>query len=439
MNLSEKVLSALQKECKLDSEAEVHRYVMNRREQIIKAHIENVFPIREPGEKGGDPKKFFTKLTPKNRNHDGKIRASTREELEDKIVAHYLQIQKDESVTVREILLKAVDENTKTGRRTVQRFDKRLASLAKVKISSLDERAIRNALDAIAFPKDKNGSVIEDKKISMKEFNQTITALNKIASYCAYEHIEVCNIQAIVQEFRNAKLTGKHIFKQTQKQTKNLVFTRPEASRIVRNALRCPSYKSFAVAIMITTGLRVGELLGLELDDIYLEDGYLWIHQVEDTKTYKILDYVKENKAREVYLTSDACEVIRRALDFRMADSSLSPFLLLNENSEDGKLHLRAVDDYMRTHVHEKVLGLGEDREARSPHDCRRTYATLEHLNGTDLYDIQQQLGHSSIKQTEAYIHSVVEASERQSRLRGTGLLSLDAVVRSGEETKRAQ
>lgn len=439
MNLNEKILKALQDECKLEAEVEVHRYVMNRRQQIIKMHIENVFPIREPGEKGGDPKKFFTKLTPKNRNHDGKIRANTREELEDKIIAYYLQIQKDESVTVRDILLKAVDENTKTGKRTIQRFDKRLFSLAKMKISNLDEKAIRNALDEIAFPRDKNGKIIDSQKISVKEFNQTITALNKIASYCAYEHIEICNIRAIIQEFRDAKLTGKHIFKQTQKQTQNLVFTRQEASRIVRNALKHPTYKSLAVAIMITTGLRAGELLGLELDDIYFEDGYLWIHQVEDTKTYEILDYVKENKAREVYLTDDACEVIKTALAFRASDCSLSPFLLLNKNSEDGKLHIRAIDDYMRTYIHEKVLGLGNDREARSPHDCRRTYATLEHLNGTDLYDIQQQLGHSTIKQTEEYIHSVVEAKERQARLKGTQLLALDAVVRNTEEIKRAQ
>lgn len=122
-----------------------------------------------------------------------------------------------------------------------------------------------------------------------------------------------------------------------------------------------------------------------------------------------------------------------------MADSNPSPFLLLNTNARDGKLHIRAIDDYMRNHIHHKILGLGDDREARSPHDCRRTYATLEHLNGTDLYDIQQQLGHSSIKQTEEYIYSVVEAKERQARLKGTKLLSVDAVGRNVEELKRAQ
>ena len=164
MTMTEKIFTVLSAECKLNDEAEVHRYVMNRRQQSLKQHIDNVFPIKEPGERGGDPKKFFTKLTPKNRNHDGKIRANTREELEEKIIAFYLQIQNDENVTVKDILLRAVDENTKTGKRTIQRFEKRLSDLSKIKLNNLDEKAIRKALENVAFPKDKDGKIIEEKK-----------------------------------------------------------------------------------------------------------------------------------------------------------------------------------------------------------------------------------------------------------------------------------
>lgn len=100
-------------------------------------------------------------------------------------------------------------------------------------------------------------------------------------------------------------------------------------------------------------------------------------------------------------------------------------------------MHLRALDDYLRTTVHHDILGLSDDREARSPHDCRRTYATLEYLNCTDIYNISHQLGHAKISQTEEYIKDIVEAQERKKRLKGTGIL-LDAIGRNEEIKKEA-
>ena len=420
--LYNKILLHLAEECKLEDEAQVQNYIMNRKESILKNHINTVCKIYKPGE--GGQHYFMTKLTPKNRNHAGKIYAKTQEELENKILAHYLKIEEDDKITVRETLLASVGDITnkknKTGIRTVQRFDKHFSMLSNVKLSSLSEDHIRRALDAI---------IMSDVKITLKEFNETITSLNKIAYYCAYEHLAVCDIKSIIENWRNIKLKGKHIFKDTKKQTKNLAFNRAEASRIVRDALRHPTYKSLAVALLITTGLRAGELLALEMDDIYLKECYLWIHQIEDTKIHVIEDYVKENKCREVYLSDEALNVMKACLSFRAQDSSDSPYLFLNENSKDGKMHLRAIDDYLRVKVHRDILGYGADREARSPHDCRRTYASLEYINGTDIYTLKNQLGHSSISQTEEYIKDVIEAQERKAKLKGSGLI-LDTPVR---------
>ena len=408
------ISTVLASECKLTSEAQVQEYIMNRKQSILSNHINNVCRIYEPGEAG--QKYYMTKLTPKDRNHAGKIYAKTKVDLENKIIAHYLKISDENKVTMRKTLISALGGNeanlSKTSKRTLQRFDKNLSFIANLKISQLTELQIRQALD-----------VLVSAKPTEKEFNETITCLNKIADYCEYEHISIINIRSIVSTYRKVKLTGKHLWKVNKKQTKSLAFSRAEASRIVRDALRNPNYKSFAVAIMITTGLRAGELLALELDDIYLEDGYIWIHQIEDTKSYEILDYVKENKAREVYLSSEALSVIKSCLSFRMSENSNSPYLLLNPNSKDGKMHLRAVDDHLREYEHKKVLGYNDEREARSPHDCRRTYASLEYLNGTDVFVLMRQLGHANVSQTWDYIKDVAEASERRSQLKGSGLL----------------
>ncbi len=148
------------------------------------------------------------------------------------------------------------------------------------------------------------------------------------------------------------------------------------------------------------------------------------IHRnTEDTKTYELLDYVKENKSREVYLSDEAMTVLKACLKLRMDDDSWNPYLLLNPCSSDGKMHLRAIDDFMRETIHTDVLGYGKEREARSPHDCRRTYASLEHLSGTPINVIMDQLGHSNVGQTWDYIKNVVEASERRKQLKGGRLI----------------
>ena len=85
-------------------------------------------------------------------------------------------------------------------------------------------------------------------------------------------------------------------------------------------------------------------------------------------------------------------------------------------------MHLRAIDDHLREHVHKKVLGYGNEKEARSAHDCRRTYASLEYANGTPIASIQLQLGHEKPSQTEAYIKNIVDSEDRKASLHGCGL-----------------
>lgn len=98
MSLNEKITQILSNECKLEEAAEVHRYVMNRREQIINHHINNVYPIKESCS-GWNERYYYTKLTPKIRGHEHKVYGKTQDEVEDKIVAYYLKIQDDNKIT----------------------------------------------------------------------------------------------------------------------------------------------------------------------------------------------------------------------------------------------------------------------------------------------------------------------------------------------------
>ena len=103
--------------------------------------------------------------------------------------------------------------------------------------------------------------------------------------------------------------------------------------------------------------------------------------------------------------------LFRILLDNRKNDSSDSEFLLLNEFSDDGKMHLRALDNRIR--MLQKTLKMSEEREIRSCHDCRRTYASIQYIHGVDIKTIQAQLGHATPQQTWEYIKDVIDAETR--------------------------
>ena len=84
-NLNQKITTKLLQLCIINNEEASLEILMNKRQTIIQNHIKTVYPIKET-EVGGK-QKYYTKLNPKNRNNNGQIRTSTREELEDKIVA----------------------------------------------------------------------------------------------------------------------------------------------------------------------------------------------------------------------------------------------------------------------------------------------------------------------------------------------------------------
>ena len=65
-NLTWKKLAS---KCKIIDESEVNDYVTKREREILKEHIENVNPIKAPGQKGGRKDYYTTKLEPGNRRH----------------------------------------------------------------------------------------------------------------------------------------------------------------------------------------------------------------------------------------------------------------------------------------------------------------------------------------------------------------------------------
>lgn len=378
--------------------------INKRKKEILDNHINNVHPIKEL--KKGDSIFFYTKLTPKDRNHSGKITAKNEEELNLKIIAYYenLSIKK---ITLSELVekLKAqYESNNKldTGMRHKQLFYQYFSHLADVSVDKLTTKMINDSLNNLI----KQG-------IKEQGFINAKTTLRMLHRCAKSNKIKCIDIMKILDEFE-PDIKGEHIYTQDNRKAKNLVFTKEETQILIKHAISNPSYKSLFLALILTTGCRAGELLCMSYENLDLEERLFYVEKLENRR-HVIKPYTKNNKCRAVYLNDNAMLLINLLLELRHNDEHDSNYLFLNSKAKDGKLHISAADNYVR--ALQPRLKFDVTKEIRSLHDGRRTYATLQYLAGVNLKSIQRQLGHSTIKQTEEYIFDVIDVKHRANDL----------------------
>lgn len=136
-------------------------------------------------------------------------------------------------------------------------------------------------------------------------------------------------------------------------------------------------------------GLRVSELTGLRISNIYFNDGFIKIKG-------------KGNKERLVPLGGTAASLIRQYLDHVrihiQPDKASGDILFLNKR---GKKLSRVMVFMIVKDLAEKA-GI---RKNISPHTFRHSFATHLIEGGADLRAVQEMLGHESITTTEIYTH----------------------------------
>lgn len=153
--------------------------------------------------------------------------------------------------------------------------------------------------------------------------------------------------------------------------------------------------------VLYGSGLRVSELVGLNLCDLDLELGMI-----------KVLG--KGGKERVVPLGRKGVEAVRRYLDFRSSllavGDSLSKQQIAKSKPQDsealflnlrgGRLTARSVGRILRRYGITALMG-----RRLFPHALRHSFATHLLDQGADLRFIQELLGHSSLSTTQKYTH----------------------------------
>jgi len=146
--------------------------------------------------------------------------------------------------------------------------------------------------------------------------------------------------------------------------------------------------------VMYATGLRVGELASLTVDQLDGSSDHLRVVG-KGSKERLVLVGRCALAAVEAYLARGRPALASRSKT--LEDLGRRDLWL---NSRGGRLSVRGIERIVRKHA----LRVGE-RAQTSPHTLRHSYATHMLENGADLRAIQELLGHSSLSTTQIYAH----------------------------------
>ncbi|MBN1283482.1 MAG: tyrosine recombinase XerC [Proteobacteria bacterium] len=144
--------------------------------------------------------------------------------------------------------------------------------------------------------------------------------------------------------------------------------------------------------LLYASGLRVSELVGLDIDDVDLK-----------AQTVRVMG--KGRKERIVPMGEKACASLVNYLEKRKAladDRGQEKAFFVNRHG--GRLTARSIErliaKYMRRCGVQKTV---------TPHVLRHTFATHLLGAGADMRGIQELLGHSSLSTTQKYTHVGIE------------------------------
>ena len=146
------------------------------------------------------------------------------------------------------------------------------------------------------------------------------------------------------------------------------------------------------------TGIRLAELIGLDVEDIDLNQRELKVTG-------------KRNKQRIVPFSTELANAFKAYLPVRQAYVSTDAGALFF-NRRKLRIDRRRVGLIVKHY-----LSLVTTQRKKSPHVLRHTFASAMLNNGADLEAIKELLGHESVATTEVYTHTTFADLKKQYKL----------------------
>ena len=192
----------------------------------------------------------------------------------------------------------------------------------------------------------------------------------------------------------------KNAYRKTKTKDEDEVYTKEEVQKILEYTTTHRDAVNDSITILLITGMRVGEVVALQHDDLEPKKMCISVNKTESRltdETGKVHLFVgattkTEAGERKVYLPKQY-----QFLIYQLSNNSKSTeYVFMNK----GK---RMITNTVRNRLRKicKELGI----KYRSPHKIRKTYATKAYDSGVAESIIIAQMGHTDIKTTKQFYY----------------------------------
>jgi integrase/recombinase XerC len=143
--------------------------------------------------------------------------------------------------------------------------------------------------------------------------------------------------------------------------------------------------------LLYSTGIRLSELIGLNIDDLKLKEGLIKVRG-KGRKERIVPVGRKAMEAIDTYLQGKKENVLQRSTE--------AEDLPLFKTEKGSRMYPQAVGRIVR-----KYIGMVSEMEKKSPHVLRHSFATHLLNHGADMRAVKELLGHESLSTTQVYTH----------------------------------
>lgn len=220
---------------------------------------------------------------------------------------------------------------------------------------------------------------LQNNGISRATMARKLATLRSFVRYLCREEVLKGNPIAAVATPKQEKKLPRFLYPQ-EIQT---LIDAPDTGRV--NGLRDRAI----LELLYATGIRVSELVALDINDIDAKNGFI-----------KVVG--KGDKERIVPMGKKACLAMDKYLKARekivRKNCNVGTALLLNKFGQ--RLTARSIRNIINKYVQQVALN-----QKVSPHILRHTFATHLLDGGADIRSVQELLGHVKLSTTQIYTH----------------------------------
>lgn len=249
-------------------------------------------------------------------------------------------------------------------------------------IQFLADKGITDIKEIIADNLEEFKQFLKDNKYTLKSISRKLNSIKSFFKYLIGEGIVTISPAGGVSHPKY-EVTPPRILS-------------PLEYRALRDAVKDDIRMYGIVELLLQTGLRIGELAGIQLQDISIEKSHLKIRAYES------------HDARKVPLNATAKSAIEKYVKERPKTKNTSLFVTKTGNPFLIRNIRTAVNRYFR------IAGI----EGAKVNDLRHTFVVEQLKAGVPIVDLSHMVGHKRLSTTEKYLEFVGGAQTESKKIK---------------------